>query len=220
MPTLLIADDDPSLLNILRLTFERAGFLVQTADHGQAALQRVQQADIDLLVLDVSMPEMDGFRVCQALRLLGSRVPVLFLSSRGDAQDRILGLEAGADDYLAKPFSPKELLLRVQALLRRSGAEDCLQYQGLRLQGFELHFAGKSQSLTATEAALLKALMKQPGRVYSREALMSQAYDLDKVVSDRTIDSHIRRVRAKLHEMHCPDYIETLHGIGYRFGAA
>lgn len=226
MPTILIADDDPHLIEVLRFTLEQAGYSVRSARNGAEALAQISQQKPDAVVLDVLMPELDGTEVCMRLRASGNRVPILFLSSRSDEIDRVVGLELGGDDYLAKPFSPRELLARVKALLRRSApvAEPVAVRElshgnlSLNLDRFEARWHNVSTVLTPAEFGILRTLIRHPGRVYSRDQLMDGAYDIHKVVSDRTMDSHVRRVRAKLQTLGAPDVIETLHGHGYRLG--
>lgn len=225
MPNLLLVDDDPHLLEVLRFALEQAGHRLRTASNGAQALRAVAQQMPDLIVLDVLMPELDGTEVCRRLRAEGHRVPILFLSSRADEIDRVLGLELGGDDYLAKPFSPRELVARVKALLRRAQpAPAAVPRQVahgrlvLDLDRFEVDWAGQRTTLTPAEFGILRTLMRYPGRVCSRDSLMDGTYEVHKVVSDRTMDSHVRRVRAKLASLGAGEVIETLHGVGYRLG--
>ena len=225
MPNILLVDDDPHLIEVLRFALEQAGHRVATASNGVLALRAVVAHAPDLIVLDVLMPELDGTEVCRQLRAQGSRIPILFLSSRGDEIDRVLGLELGGDDYLAKPFSPRELLARVKALLRRAQPAPVAAVRSvvhghltLDLDRFEVIWAGSRAVLTPAECGILRTLMRYPGRVCSRDALMDGTYDVHKVVSDRTMDSHVRRVRAKLAALGAGEVIETLHGVGYRLG--
>ncbi len=175
----------------------------------------------DLVVLDVVMPELDGIEVCRRIRQR-SKVPILFLSSRGEEVDRVLGLELGGDDYVTKPFSPRELVSRVKAVLRRSTddpatTEGALQLGDVRLDPNQVRvFAGSTElELTATEFRLLQVLMTKPGRVYTREELMERGYEGAHFVSGRTLDSHIRRIRKKFKDAG-RDPIETVHGMGFR----
>jgi len=180
-----------------------------------------------LIVLDITMPEMDGLAVCRELRKT-SDVPILFLSSRTDEVDRVVGLEVGGDDYVIKPFSPRELVARVQAIVKRSrgkasGAAEAKELTSgavrLDVLGHGSYWKDKKVVLTATEFSLLKTFLTAPERVYSRDQLMDQAYDGGVNVSDRTIDSHIRNLRAKYAKAGCKDLIETLHGVGYKLGS-
>jgi two-component system OmpR family response regulator len=229
---ILIVDDDPSLRDIVRFALQKAGFSTLEAGDGRAALELFSQHAPDLVILDILMPELDGTEVCRRIRLT-SRVPIVFLSSRDDEIDRILGLELGGDDYVTKPFSPRELVARVRAVLRRlSPLEEPLETasrrppsQGLK-QGrlrldeacFQAFWDDTPVTLTVTEFGMLRTLLRTPGKVFRREELMDGAYEYDNVVSDRTIDSHIRRVRRKFGELG-GDPIETVHGLGYRLSA-
>jgi two-component system OmpR family response regulator len=221
MPTVLIADDDPSIREVVRLALERAGFVTKEAADGLAALQAARSG-VDAVVLDVLLPELDGIAVCRALRQ-GSGVPVLFLSSRDEEVDRVVGLEVGGDDYLTKPFSARELVARVRALLRRpplaATERAVLRHGALALdpEALTVSWNGAAVVLTATELGILRTLLGRPGRVFSRDELMDRAYATERVVSDRTIDSHVRRVRAKFAAVGA-DPIETLPGFGYRLG--
>lgn len=218
---ILIVDDDPRLREVVRYALSREGFEVREADNGAQALVQVEEQSPDLIVLDVLMPELDGLEVCRRLRAR-SNVPIVFLSSRGEEIDRVLGLELGGDDYLTKPFSPRELVSRVKAVLRRTRSPrptptSGLQVGELRLDP-ELHrvWVGEAEvELTATEFRLLQVLMTRPGRVYSRQELVSEAYEGSHHVSDRTVDSHVRRIRHKLRDSGI-DPIETVHGVGFR----
>ncbi len=227
-PLVLIVDDDPQIRDVVRFALRREGFETIEAGDGVEALRAFEQRRPGLVVLDILMPEMDGTEVCRALRA-ESRVPVIFLSSKDDEIDRILGLELGGDDYLTKPFSPRELVARVRAVLRRSSAQPesglpgtdrgCLRHGRLQLDLDRYHAVWNERevALTATEFALLRTLMQYPGKVYSRHELTDSAYDQATHVSGRTIDSHVRRIRRKLAEAG-GDPIETVHGLGYRLG--
>lgn len=224
-PDILIVDDDPRLREVVRYTLSREGHDVREAGDGQAALDAVSAQMPDLIVLDVLMPELDGLEVCRRVRAT-SRVPIIFLSSRTEELDRVLGLELGGDDYLAKPFSPRELASRVKAVLRRSepaqavapsATTERLQHGRLVLDLTE-HRAwvdGGEVVFTVTELRLLASLLRHPGKVYTRDELVERAYEGKHFVSDRTIDSHVRRVRQKLRD-HDLDPIETVHGLGFR----
>ncbi len=220
---ILVADDDPALREVVRYTLDRAGYQVIEASDGRKALDLFSRAAPDLVVLDVTMPEKDGLEVCRAIRAT-SRVPVLFLSSRGEEVDKVLGLELGGDDYLTKPFSPRELASRVKALLRRASApvpEPTVVEAGpvrLDTEGYRCTAAGRDVELTVTEFRLLEVLVRRPGRVFTRDELVERAYEGPHHVSDRTLDSHVRRIRAKLREAGL-DPIETVHGLGFRFEA-
>jgi two-component system OmpR family response regulator len=219
---ILIVDDDPRLREVVRYALSREGYSVREAGDGRAALAAIDQSPPDLVVLDVLMPELDGIEVCRRIRA-SSDLPVVFLSSRGEELDRVLGLELGGDDYLTKPFSPRELVSRIKAVLRRTqrpvATEDSMvEAGGLRLDSAQHRVwtaGGTEITFTATEFRLLRVLMLRPGRVYTRDELMDLAYDGNHHVSGRTLDSHMRRIRQKLREEDL-DPIETVHGVGYR----
>ena len=224
----LIVDDDPHIREVVRFALEKAGFDTMEAEDGELALARFLQREPDLVVLDILMPEMDGTEVCRRLRAR-SRVPIVFLSSKDEEVDRIVGLELGGDDYVTKPFSPRELMARVRAVLRRTGAlredpEDggrraILAHGKLRLdpERFQAFWGSREITLTVTEFGILKTLLRHPGKVYTRDELVDGAYRDHVEVADRTIDSHVRRVRAKFADAG-GDPIETVHGLGYKIG--
>ncbi|MEM1183295.1 MAG: response regulator transcription factor [Acidobacteriota bacterium] len=224
----LIVDDDPHIREVLRFALDRGGFAVEEAIHGRDALERFDRRGADLVVLDILMPEMDGTEVCRQLRSTDRpHVPIIFLSSKGDEIDRVVGLELGGDDYVTKPFSPRELVARARAVLRRlsppaaqTAAPPVLVHGGLRLdpERFELRIDGVDVALTVTEFGLLRTLMGRPGKVFTRDELMQQAYRDHVVVSDRTINTHIKRLRRKLARVGA-EPIETVHGVGYRLSA-
>lgn len=221
---ILIVDDDPRLRDLVRLALERAGHAVLTAADGRQALVHCARAQPDLVVLDVGLPEMDGFETCRRLRER-SEVPVLFLTARDDEIDRILGLELGADDYVTKPFSPRELVARVRAILKRSAGPrpaPRLEVGDLSLDtGARIcRVARVEVDLTATEFGLLERLMRDPARLVPRGALLVAVWGAHSPVSDRTLDSHLRNLRRKLAEAGCADAIETVHGQGLRLRGA
>jgi len=220
---ILVADDDAHIREVISFALEKAGMKVTLASDGRDALNRFSAA-IDLIVLDINMPELDGLDVCRELRK-SSDIPILFLSSRDDEIDRILGLEIGGDDYVTKPFSPRELVARINVILKRRviasrpmPTSQQLEYGKLRLS-LEQHtvsWDGVMVNLTATEFAMLLLLANQPTRVFNRDSIMAKAYENHVYVSDRTIDSHIRHIRQKFTEAGCPGIIETVHGVGYK----
>jgi two-component system OmpR family response regulator len=223
---ILVVDDDAHIREVVRFALEKAGFDIVDVGDGQKALGLFQRTKADLIVLDITMPEMDGLAVCREIRKT-SDVPILFLSSRTDEVDRVVGLEVGGDDYVVKPFSPRELVARVQAILKRTrgkssdGAESkALNYGDVRLDvlGHGSYWKDKKVLLTATEFSLLRTFLSQPERVFSRDQLMDLAYAGAVNVSDRTIDSHVRNLRAKYAKAGCKELIETLHGVGYKLG--
>jgi two-component system OmpR family response regulator len=217
--TILLVDDDQNLREVARYALSQAGFRVEEAANGRDALAAARARPPDLIVLDVRMPEMDGLETCRELRKT-SRVPIVFLSSADEEIDRVLGLKLGGDDYLGKPFSPRELVARAKAVLRRLepqvAAKDVLRRGLLALdeERFEASWNGNAVVLTITEFHLLAALLRAPGKVFTRDELISRAYD-GVAVSERTVDSHLRRVRAKLAAVGGQP-IETVHGLGYR----
>ena len=219
---ILIVDDDPQIREVLTIALERAGYQVIAARDGAAGLRMGLRDAPDLVVLDVGLPEMDGLEVCRRLRAQ-SEVPVLFLTAREDEVDRILGLELGADDYVTKPFSPRELLARIKAILKRTVARApvALRCGGLTLDPARHLCAvdGVAVALTATESALLARLMARGDQVVGRVALVDAIWGAHVAVSDRTLDSHLRNLRGKLAAAGLPDAIETLHGVGLRMGA-
>jgi two-component system OmpR family response regulator len=222
---ILIVDDDPHIREVVRFALEKEGFHTVEAADGRQALERFATTSVDLVVLDVMMPEMDGTEVCRRLRAT-STVPIVFLSSRDEEIDSIVGLELGGDDYVTKPFSPRELVARVRAVLRRVGNGRTVEVKGtakvlkvgkLQLDEacFQAQWGEHPVVLTVTEFGLLRTLMGFPGKVYTRTELMDGAYRDETTVSDRTIDSHLRRLRQKLAAVGA-DPIETVHGVGYK----
>lgn len=225
MRHILVADDDPHILDIIAFALEKAGMRATLADNGQKALDAFAGTAPDLVVLDINMPDMDGLEVCKILRKT-SEVPLLFLSSRDEELDRVLGLELGADDYVTKPFSPRELVARINAILKRTRSSPRATADTLRHGRLELcperHTSlwdGQPVKLTATEFSILEMFLRQPRRVFTRDAIMDMAYGLNVVLSDRTIDSHIRHIRHKFAEMGGTSLLETVHGVGYTLGA-
>jgi two-component system, OmpR family, response regulator len=221
MTTILIADDDAHIRDVVGYALTREGFVVEQAGDGAEALARVERGGIDLVVLDVLMPDLDGLAVCRRVRT-ASNLPIVMLSSRGEPVDRIVGLELGADDYLAKPFSPRELVIRVQAVLRRTSppperATGELRHGPLVVdpERHDVRVGEARVELTATEFALLAALLRRPGRLFTRAQLIHLAWDGPHHITERTIDTHVKRIRAKL-RLAGVDPIETVHGLGYK----
>jgi len=223
---ILVVDDDSHIREVIVFTLEKAGMQAIQAANGLEALQSAADHNPDLIVLDISMPEMDGLEACKSLRKK-SETPILFLSSRDEEIDKIVGLEIGGDDYMTKPFSPRELVARINAILKRSAAqfppsaETKMSHGAVKIDNASYTAAvGAHQiPLTATEFMLLLALFKYPNKVYTRDELMDQVYGVNITVSDRTIDSHIRRIRSKFAEKNIHDVISTNHGIGYKLGS-
>jgi two-component system, OmpR family, response regulator len=222
---ILAVDDDLHIREVIRVALRKAEMTVTEARDGREALARFAIDRPDLVILDIGMPELDGLEVCRQIRK-SSNVPILFLTARDDEIDRVLGLEIGGDDYVTKPFSPRELVARVNAILRRVVARDMDAEPEALTQGalsidvvqHVAAFAGTPLRLTAIEFGILKAFLVRPTAVFSREQIMSAAYQLNIQVSDRTIDSHIRNIRAKLAAVDCDNVIETVHGVGFRLG--
>jgi two-component system, OmpR family, response regulator len=224
---ILIVDDEGHIREVIRVALKKAGMDVIEARDGKEALGRAAADKPDLIVLDIGMPEFDGLDVCREIRKT-SDVPILFLSARDEEIDRVLGLEIGGDDYVTKPFSPRELVARVNVILRRlnprngeTKAGPAALAQGGLLIDPEQHvatFAGTPLKLTAIEFGILRAFLTRPTSVFNREQLMRAAYQLNIQVSDRTIDSHIRNIRAKLAALACDNVIETIHGVGFKLG--
>ncbi len=227
-----MVDDDPSLRDVVRVALELDGFTVLEARDGREGLALALAKQPTAIVLDINMPELDGLSMCRQLRQ-HSQVPVIFLSSRDDELDRVLGLELGGDDYVPKPFSPRELVARVRAVVRRSelthaaatptapAPSRARQLVRGRLaldeDAWQVTWAGQRVVLTVMEFGLLRALAQTPSKVFTRDELIERAYD-GVVVSERTVDSHLRRVRQKFAQVGHPDVLETVHGVGYRLG--
>jgi two-component system OmpR family response regulator len=222
--SILVVDDDPHIREVVCFALAKAGMAARAAGDGAAALRLAGEVAPDLIVLDINMPEMDGLELCRTIRR-DSEVPILFLSSRDDEIDRILGLELGADDYVTKPFSPRELVARINAILKRARAAPAEPDAPVRVADLEIDpvehrvgWQGAEVALTATEFQLLLTLARQPRRVFGRDELMRAVYAPNVHVSDRTLDSHIRHVRAKLAAAGGAALIETVHGVGFRLG--
>ncbi len=217
---ILLVDDDPGLRDLVGLALERAGFQVITASDGQIAVTHAAREAPDMIVLDIGLPEMDGFEVCRRIRAR-SEVPILFLTARDDEIDRVLGLEMGADDYVTKPFSPRELVARVRAILKRAAGPRPTQTIShgritLDASAHTCWFDGNTVSLTATEFSLLAALVERPSQVHSRAQLIQAVWGVLSQVSHRTLDSHLRNLRSKLSQAGCTGVIQTVHGVGIR----
>jgi two-component system response regulator ChvI len=230
--TIALVDDDRNILESVQMTLEQEGFLVRTYTDGESALQGLMARPVDLAVLDIKMPRMDGMELLQRLRAR-SAMPVIFLTSKDDELDELMGLRLGADDYITKPFSQRLLLERIRTLLRRNEASRAegsgAAPAGLMARGHltldetkhQCLWKGLDIQLTVTEFLLVKALAARPGMVKSRDQLIDAAYGESVYVDDRTIDSHIKRLRRKFRAMDEEfDQIETLYGIGYRYKEA
>lgn len=226
--TILVADDDPHIRQLLVFALGKAGLDAIEAEDGEAALAVAEAQRPDLVVLDINMPRLDGLEVCRRLRATGD-LPILFLSSRDDEIDRVLGIELGADDYVVKPFSPREVVARVMAILRRTQARPPAADHngpvvhhgklGLDVEGWQASWNGAQVPLTVTEFSILRTLAAMPGKVFSRDAIIDRLHGPGFAITDRTVDSHIRNLRAKFAELGGSDLVETRPGVGYRLGA-
>ncbi|MEO9650419.1 MAG: response regulator transcription factor [Roseobacter sp.] len=220
---ILLVDDDPRLRELVRIALERAHFEVISASDGRMAVVCASRDAPDLIVLDIGLPELDGFDVCRKIRTT-SDVPIIFLSARDDELDKILGLELGADDYVSKPFSPRELVARVRAVLKRNlvpSTPNNLIFGPLVLDR-AAHFCALGAAeivLTSTEFILLEALLHNPHHVKNRTHLIHTVWGVGAQVSDRTLDSHLRNLRSKFAIVDWPNAIETVHGVGFRMRA-
>lgn len=218
---ILLVDDEPSIIQLSRMYFERDGFRVQEIGDGEAALEAVAKHHPALIVLDVMLPKLDGFEVCRKLRASGDQTPIIMLTARDEDIDKILGLELGADDYLTKPFNPRELIARVKAILRRSDgrkqADGKLIHCGdlmIDPVSREARIASRALDLRTQEFDLLLTLAEQPGRVFSREQLLQLAWGFDFYGQTRTVDVHIAHLRKKIEGSIVK--IETVTGVGYK----
>ncbi|MDQ6434232.1 response regulator transcription factor [Mesorhizobium sp. LHD-90] len=222
---ILVADDDPHIREVICFALEKAGMVVDAVGDGASALAQAERKPPDLMVLDVGMPRMDGLEVCRELRKT-SRLPILFLSARDEEIDRILGLEMGGDDYVTKPFSPRELVARVNVILRRArpepdADEDEPVSHGrltLRPASRAARFGETDLGLTAIEFSIVRRLLARPAHVLTRAQIVDASHAANIHISDRTVDSHIRNIRAKFVAAGCTDAIETVHGVGFRLG--
>jgi len=225
--TILVVDDDPHIRQLLLFAFRKAGHATAEAADGEAALAAIAEHKPDLVILDINMPQMDGLEVCRRIRAAGD-LPILFLSSRDDEIDRVLGIELGADDYVVKPFSPREVVARAMAILRRAAARppdvdakrDLIRHGRLSLdtEGWRASWDGSDVPLTVTEFSILRTLAAMPTKVFSRDAIIDRVHGPGFAMTDRTIDSHVRNLRAKFARIGAADLIETRPGIGYRIG--
>jgi two-component system phosphate regulon response regulator PhoB len=222
-PRILIVDDEPETVELVRYNLERAGYSVSSAADGEEALRKARSAEPSLIVLDLTLPELDGFEVCRILRRdpLTAGIPIIMLTARAAEVDRIVGLEIGADDYVTKPFSPRELVLRIKKVLERKQPEKpsekfvCGDFI-IDVPRHEVSWQGKAIELTATEFALLLTLARRRGRVQSREQLLRDVWDCSTTIDTRTVDTHMGRLREKLGP--AAKHLDTVRGVGYRFG--
>lgn len=226
--TIAVVDDEEAIRETVAFALKRDGYAVTTYEDGLQAWQAFQKRLPSIVVLDVLMPRMDGLELCRKLRSASETLPIIFLTSRDEELDRVLGLELGADDYLCKPFSMRELIARIKVLLRRTALASRTVTEPpqihrageleLDLQRYQAKWKGAPVTLTVTEFLMLQALVRHPGHVKTRAQLTKEGYPHDTYVSDRTIDSHIKRLRRKFEEADPSfDAIETMYGLGYRY---
>jgi phosphate regulon transcriptional regulator PhoB len=225
---ILIVDDEKDIVDLVAYNLEKEGYETLKALDGEKALQLVRTKTPDLVVLDLMLPGIQGLEVCKRIRKVPetAAIPIIMLTAKGEEIDKVLGLEIGADDYITKPFSVKELLARVKAVLRRSEArgaadqEEVFEFRGLRIdfKSYEVTVDGRTISLSPTEFRLLRFLSRNPGRVYSREQILDRVWGDDAFVEPRTVDVHVRRLRAQIEkDLNSPNYIVTVRGAGYKF---
>jgi DNA-binding response OmpR family regulator len=222
MQTVLVVDDEPKIVQLARDYLEHAGFAVLTAGDGASALHAVRTREPDLVVLDLGLPQVDGLEVIRTIRAAGS-TPIVVLTARDTELDTLLGLELGADDYMTKPFSPRELVARVRAVLRRGARaaepRDRIESGDLVLDVSRLRatVAGRPVDLTATEFAILAAMTREPGRVFTRAQLLDTVHGVAFEAYERAIDAHVKNIRRKLEpDPSRPRYVQTVYGVGYR----
>lgn len=223
MEPILIVDDEEKIRSLVRLYLEREGFAVEEAENGRIALDKFHTSRYALLIVDLMMPDIDGWRVCREIRE-SSSVPIIMLTARGDEFDRVLGFELGADDYLVKPFSTKELVARVKALLRRStgqlqasSSELKFGYLSIDNEKHRVCIGEEQVTLTPREFDLLYFLAKNRGRVFSREQLMETVWGYDFYGDARTVDTHVKKLREKLTHPEIKGMLVTVWGVGYKF---
>ena len=219
---ILVVDDEPDAIELIRFNLKASGYEVLTAEDGEEALAKARKFSPDMILLDVMLPEIDGLEVCKILRRdpATASLPIIMLTAKASELDRVLGLEFGADDYVTKPSSPRELMLRVRNLLKRkeSSKEEVERFQvrdiELDVSKYEVKIMGQPIDLTPTEFKLLQILMERKGRVQSRDRLLQDVWGYDQLIDTRTVDTHVRRLREKMGE--AADYVTTVRGVGYR----
>ena len=220
---ILLVDDEPDLLELVRVNLHQAGYEIETAEAGREALACIRRRRPDLVILDLMLPDLSGTEICRQVRADPelADLPIIMLTAKADELDRVVGLELGADDYVTKPFSPRELTLRVRAVLRRRSPVEAparaLTHGALAIDParHRCRVDGEDVVLTAKEFELLRNLMERPGRVMTRDSLLESVWGSDVVVTTRTIDTHMKRLREKLGS--AGELIETIRGVGYRF---
>jgi len=225
---ILIVDDEKDIVELVSFNLEKEGYEVLKAYDGEKAMQLIGSKKPDLVILDLMLPGIHGLEVCKRLRRdpATAQVPIIMLTARGEEIDKVLGLEMGADDYVTKPFSVKELVARIKALLRRTDVAnqpekpDILEFKGLRIdmKSYEVTVNGRKVKLSPTEFKLLHFLSRNPGRVYSREQILDKVWGDESFVEPRTVDVHVRRLRAQIEgDENTPAFIITVRGVGYKF---
>ena len=219
----LIADDDSNISELIKVYFEKDGFETVTARNGKEAVELFKSEAPSIVILDVMMPEMDGWQVCREIRRI-SNIPIIMLTAKGETFDKVLGLELGADDYMVKPFDPKELIARVKAVLRRSETKEASTEKELvfpnltiNLTNYELKINGNITEVPPKELELLYFLASNPNRVFTREQLLEQVWGFDYFGDSRTVDVHIKRLREKLEGAEANWQLKTVWGVGYKF---
>lgn len=219
----LVVDDDQNIAELIRLYLEKEMYEVRIAYDGKKAVNVFYEWTPDLVILDLMIPQMDGYEVCKQIRKTGS-IPIIMLTARGEVIDKVLGLELGADDYIVKPFDPKELLARVKAVLRRTQSNDLIKEEKLVFPGisidkndYSVTFKGKRIEMPPKELELLYFLAFSPNQVFTREQLLEKVWDYDYIGDSRTVDVHIKRLREKLHDDMGRWEIKTVWGVGYKF---
>lgn len=225
---IVLIEDEKDIVELVRYNFRKEGFDFSSFTSGKEGLEHLRRHPVDLVLLDIMLPDLDGFEICKRLRAEDrmKSLPIIFLTAKGEEIDRVLGLEIGADDYVVKPFSPRELVARVKAVLRRQTRpverHEVVEAQDLRLDARtqEVTVGGKPAELSTLEFKLLHFLASHPRRIFSREQLLDEVWGRDHFVTPRTVDVHIRRVREKIEiQPDRPRYIQTVRGAGYRFAA-
>lgn len=221
---IVVVEDEPDILEMLEYNLIREGYQVICANNGLDGLRLIKEQQPNLAILDLMLPGIDGLEICQQVRATSNiaNTPIIMLTAKSEESDIVLGLGIGADDYMSKPFSPRELIARIKAMLRReqnsqASQADCITINGLSIDShkYKVTFNGEKIKLTVTEFRLLEYLAHHPGQVFSREQIMNNAYGSDVVIVDRNIDVHVRSIRKKIGEQH--HFIETVRGIGYSF---
>lgn len=215
---ILVVEDEFKIANLLRDYLEQSGYTAHCIDNGLEVVDYVKTSGCDLILLDLMLPGKDGLEICREIRQF-SQVPIIMVTARVEEIDRLLGLEIGADDYVCKPFSPREVIARIKAVLRRSIHQGPSASQIIQLDEAKLgaHFKGQELQLTAIEFKILAILSAKPGQIFSRDQLIDGAYDDNRIVSGRTIDSHVKKLRKKLADISEQEVIQSVYSVGYKF---